>query len=124
MLDLRRLKVRSYWQMVDQQRASPLSNLGSLLTRLCTSHALLFELVGNALSAQTGPPSTPIANSLYSSLSTSYSTSTNWQGNDLRNFAFIGNVLYKHSAQDSTRSRAHQVLADLGYLKFVDSLWL
>lgn len=61
---------------------------------------------------------------LYSSISSSYSTSTNWQGQDLRNFAFIGNVLYKISAQDSTRSQAHQLLADLGYLKFVDSVWV
>ncbi|MBL7953356.1 MAG: hypothetical protein JNM62_16740 [Flavobacteriales bacterium] len=64
------------------------------------------------------------SSSLYTALSTSYSTSTNWQGQDLRNFSFLGNVLYKHNTQDSTRSHAHQVLADLGYLKFVDSLWI
>jgi hypothetical protein len=64
------------------------------------------------------------SSSLYTALSTSYSTSSNWQGQDLRNFAFLGNLLYKHNAQDSTRAHAHQVLADLGYLKFVDSLWM
>lgn len=66
----------------------------------------------------------PTSTFLYSSLSTSYSTSNNWQGSDLQNFAFLGNVLYKHAAWDSTRSHAHQVLADLGYLKFVDSTWV
>ena len=61
---------------------------------------------------------------LYSALSASYATSSNWQGQNLRNFAFVGNVLYKHAAFDSTRSHAHQVIADLGYLKFVDSVWV
>lgn len=68
--------------------------------------------------------STTTRSELYTSLSSSYSTSSNWQGQDLRNFSFLGNVLYKHNVQDSTRSHAHQVLADLGYLKFVDSLWV
>lgn len=61
---------------------------------------------------------------LYSSLSTSYSTSTNWHGHDLRNFSFLGNVQYRHGAIGAGRSHAHQFLADLGYLKFVDSIWV
>ena len=32
---------------------------------------------------------------LYSALSASYATSSNWQGQNLRNFAFVGNVLSK-----------------------------
>lgn len=61
---------------------------------------------------------------LYTALSSSYSTSSNWQGRDLQNFSFIGNVQYRHSGIDSIRSHAHQVTADLGYLKFVDSIWV
>lgn len=64
------------------------------------------------------------AKQIYTALSTSYSTSTNWQGQDLRNFSFVGNLQYRHGMLDSTRSHAHQVLADLGYLKYVDSLWV
>jgi len=84
-------------------------------------------LLGLSTAAQEDPLSIPVgrkknSRSLYTSLSSSSSTSTNWQGQDLRNFAFIGNVLYKHAAWDSTHSHAHQVLADLGCLKFVDSL--
>lgn len=69
----------------------------------------------------------PSANSLttlYTSLSTSYSTSTNWGGQDLRNFSFVGNAQYRHGAIGAGRSHAHQLLADLGYLKFVDSIWV
>jgi len=85
-------------------------------------------LLGLSTAAQEDPLSIPVgrkknSRSLYTSLSSSSSsTSTNWQGQDLRNFAFIGNVLYKHAVWDSTHSHAHQVLADLGYLKFADSL--
>jgi len=88
------------------------------------AHVLIRLLSTSTAQSQTvSLPSTQHQN-LYTSLSSSYSTSTNWQGQDLRNFAFIGNLLYKQSAQDSTHSHAHQVLADLGYLKFVDSIWV
>ena len=61
--------------------------------------------------------------SLYSSLSTSYATSSNWNGQDLRNFALQGNVLYSHNLFAATHSHSHQLMADLGYLKYVDSTW-
>ncbi len=64
-----------------------------------------------------------ITSSLYGSLSTSYATSSNWNGQDLRNFALVGNVLYSHNLFATTHSHSHQVMADLGYLKFVDSTW-
>jgi len=100
-----------------------------MLTRACRL-VMSFGASQQIVWGQTnGAPSalestTRVTNSLYTSLSSSYSTSSNWQGQDQRNFSFLGNVLYKHSAQDSTHSHAHQVLADLGYLKFVDSLWV
>lgn len=64
-----------------------------------------------------------LSSSLYSSLSTSYATSSNWNGQDLRNFALQGNVLYSHNRFATMRSHAHQFMADLGYLKYVDSTW-
>lgn len=60
---------------------------------------------------------------LYGSLSTSYTASRNWGGQDLRNYAFTGNLLYRHTLFSTERSHAHQVAADMGYLKFVDSTW-
>lgn len=100
-----------------------------LLTRACrlvmsfvASQQIVWGQTNSAPSALES--TTRVTNSLYTSLSSSYSTSSNWQGQDQRNFSFLGNVLYKHSTQDSTRSHAHQLLADLGYLKFVDSLWV
>ncbi len=64
-----------------------------------------------------------ITSSLYGSLSTSYASSSNWNGQDLRNFALVGNVLYSHNLFAPTQSHSHQLMADLGYLKFVDSTW-
>jgi len=61
---------------------------------------------------------------LYTSLASSYSTSTNWQGQDLRNFSFVGNVQYRHGAIGVGKSHTHQLLADLGYLKYLDSIWV
>lgn len=62
--------------------------------------------------------------SLYGSLSASYATSQNWAGQDLKNYAFATNLLYRHTLFGSERSHAHQLAADLGYLKFVDSTWV
>ncbi len=64
-----------------------------------------------------------ITTSLYSSLSASYATSSNWNGQDLRNFALVGNVLYSHNLFTATHSHSHQFMADLGYLKYLDSTW-
>lgn len=61
--------------------------------------------------------------SLYGSLSASYATSDNWNGQDLRNFALQGNLLYTHNLFTDSHGHSHQVMADLGYLKFVDSTW-
>ncbi|MBS1583159.1 MAG: hypothetical protein JST66_13255 [Bacteroidetes bacterium] len=60
----------------------------------------------------------------YGALSTSYAASENWGGLDLRHHAFSGNLLYRHTAAGSGRSHLHVAMADLGYLKFVDSTWV
>ena len=61
---------------------------------------------------------------LYGSCSASYAASDNWGGQSMKNYAFVGNVLYRHNVFEGNRSHAHQVMADLGYLKFVDSIWV
>ena len=88
--------------------------------------ARLFVLVGHIHFCLTTINAQSLAaahSGLYASLSSSYSTSTTWQGRDLRNFTFVGNLQYRHALNDSSHGHAHQVLADLGYLKFVDSIW-
>lgn len=107
--------------MVHHGHRSLRSFVGYYLT-ICAS------LSWGALFGQ-GPDSTTAARShnnsfIYTSLSSSYSTSTNWQGQDLRNFSFLGNAQYRHGAIGAGRSHAHQLLADLGCLKFVDSIWV
>ena len=64
------------------------------------------------------------SSSLYGSLSASYAASQNWGGQDLKNYAFMGNLLYRHSLFAGTRSHMHQLMVDVGYLKFVDSVWV
>ena len=64
-----------------------------------------------------------ISSSLYGSLSASYASSSNWNGQDQRNFALVGNLLYSHNLFATTHSHSHMVMADLGFLKFVDSTW-
>lgn len=63
------------------------------------------------------------ASALYGSLSASYASSDNWNGQDLRNFSLQGNLLYTHDLFAEGSGHSHQVMADLGYLKFVDSTW-
>ncbi|HQV40073.1 MAG: hypothetical protein IPO60_15025 [Flavobacteriales bacterium] len=64
------------------------------------------------------------SSSLYGSLSASYASSSNWNGQNLRNFALVGNLLYTHSLFAAKHGHLHQVMADLGYQKFVDSTWV
>lgn len=82
------------------------------------------DLAHNEVSTDTAivPPAF-ITTSLYGSLSTSYATSSNWNGQDLRNFALQGNVLYSQSLFAASHGHTHLFMADLGYLKFVDSTW-
>ena len=77
----------------------------------------------NSLSTNTQPTSFK-SSTLYGSLSASYAASQNWGGQDLKNYAFMGNVLYRHSVFAGSRSHMHQLMADVGYLKFVDSVWV
>jgi hypothetical protein len=64
------------------------------------------------------------ATDFYGALSASYATSTNWGGQDLRNYSSASNLLYRHNLFSDGYSHAHLVAADLGYLKFVDSTWV
>ena len=68
-------------------------------------------------------PTDFLSSSLYGSISASYATSSNWYGRDQRNFALVGNLLYSHSLFAASHNHSHQLMADLGYLKFVDSTW-
>ncbi|MCI1751913.1 MAG: DUF3078 domain-containing protein [Flavobacteriales bacterium] len=61
--------------------------------------------------------------SLYGSLSASYASSSNWYGQDLSNFAVAANLLYTNNLFADSHNHSHQVMLDLGYLKFVDSTW-
>ena len=67
-----------------------------------------------------------ITSALYGSLSTSFAASQNWGGQDLTNYAFTGNLLYRHNLLRGGRSHSHshQLAVDLGYVKFVDSTWV
>ena len=57
-------------------------------------------------------------------MSASYAASQNWGGQDIKNYAFVGDLIYRHNVFEGSRSHAHQLMADLGYLKFVDSVWV
>lgn len=61
---------------------------------------------------------------LKSSLSASYSTSRNWQTADFQNYALSGSFFLQDVGVHTDRRYQHQVLADLSYLKFVDSTWV
>lgn len=64
------------------------------------------------------------SSSLYGSLNASYATSQHWGGLDQRNYVLIGNVIVRRSVFAGDRYSSHQAMADLGYLKFVDSTWV
>lgn len=61
---------------------------------------------------------------LQTSLATSYSAQSNWQGQDYKNLSFAGSFNYRHQLQKVNWRHQHMVLADLSFLKFIDSLWL
>lgn len=58
-----------------------------------------------------------------SSISASYTTSHNWQSQDFQHYALSGSVFVQDLGSTSTRRHQHQLLADLSYLKFIDSTW-
>jgi hypothetical protein len=73
--------------------------------------------------AQTSSDTTIVSTTLYTSLCTSYTANKNWQGQDFQNIAFNSNILFKHNLSSNKLKHAHVIIADLGYLKFVDSIW-
>ncbi|MBS1942714.1 MAG: hypothetical protein JST38_17750 [Bacteroidetes bacterium] len=64
-----------------------------------------------------------VSTAFYGSLSASYATSDNWAGHDQRNLTVQGNLFYSHNLFGNGRSHSHQAMADLGFLKYVDSTW-
>lgn len=101
--------------------------------RGCCCAVLLFPLTAPAQADTSAAGHAPVADTaaavrtntyFYGALSTSYAASENWGGLDLRHHAFSGNLLYRHAAAGNGRSHLHVVMADLGYLKFVDSTWV
>lgn len=68
--------------------------------------------------------STQIVVSKYFALSTSYSANKNWQGKDFRNLSFATNSQFRYNANSNIWNQAHVIIADLSYLKFIDSLWI
>ncbi len=60
---------------------------------------------------------------LQSSLSASYSDQRNWLGQDFKNLSFAGSINYSHNASAKGWRHQHIAMADLSYLKFIDSLW-
>lgn len=109
--------------------------LGSLLLHigLCAQSDTITVAISRSDTAQTGivPKSKTIeqeepefkSTSLYGSFSASYASSSNWNGQNSRNFALQGNLLYSHDLFANNHSHSHQFMADLGYLKFIDSTW-
>lgn len=60
---------------------------------------------------------------LNASLSSSYSANANWQGQDFQHYAFAGNIIARHQKTGMRWNHQHLILADLSYIKFIDSLW-
>lgn len=65
-----------------------------------------------------------VTTNMYGSVCASYASSQNWVGHDLDNYSFATNLLYRHNMFSNERNHAHQIVADLGFLKFVDSTWV
>jgi len=60
---------------------------------------------------------------LLGSIAASYSTSKNYTGTDFQNLAFSSSFFWQHDGQRETLLHSHKLLADLSYLKFIDSTW-
>lgn len=60
---------------------------------------------------------------LKSSCAGSYATSRNWQAPDAGHCTLNGSFFLQHTAERRGHRHQHQVMADLGYLKFIDSTW-
>lgn len=107
--------------------AGTLARKSWCLLLLCGSAASAQpDTLAAALSSSTDSASArPLAVAyLYGSLSASYAVGENWNGQDVRQYAFVGDLLYRHTLDRGARGHLHQVLADLGYLKLVDSAWV
>lgn len=61
---------------------------------------------------------------LNASISASYTTSQNWELSDFQNYAIAGSLFFQDDLERTNRRHQHKLLADLSYLKFVDSIWV
>ena len=61
---------------------------------------------------------------LRTSLSASYATSQNFQSRDFQNYALNAGLFVQDDRTGEVRKHQHKLLADLGYLKFIDSSWV
>lgn len=61
---------------------------------------------------------------LTTTLSASYTTSRNWQGTDFQNYALSSGLFWQDDLQSAKRRHQYKVIADLSYLKFIDSTWV
>lgn len=64
------------------------------------------------------------SSTLNASLSASYTTSKNWQSTDFQNYALSSGLFWQDDLQSATRRHQFKVIADLSYLKFIDSVWV
>jgi len=68
--------------------------------------------------------STTTSTFLQTSLSASYTANNNWQGQDFKNLSFAGSINYRYGRSTLNWRQQHFLMANLSYLKFIDSLWL
>ena len=65
-----------------------------------------------------------VSSLFYGALSASYAASDNWAGQNTHNYAVTSNVAYRHNSFGTGWGHAHHFMADMGYLRFVDSTWV
>lgn len=81
-----------------------------------------YSVPGDPLSTQ--PPLVKIISSLRTSLSTSYIIQKNVNHKDFSNYLFLSNADYFFKKSGHKFSFSFHFKSELGYLKFIDSLWL
>lgn len=85
---------------------------------------LLLLAQGKIGSAQDRDSAQNVFSQLNGALSSSYTANANWQGQDFQHYAFAGNLVARHQKNGVRWNHQHALLADLSYIKFIDSLWI
>jgi len=94
---------------------------------IASSLAVGFALCPSLSNAQSATRDSTAHNSstLLASLSAAYAVNKTQQGNSFNNITVNGSFFFQHDLQrDSTWRHQHRVVADLSYIKFVDSIWV